>query len=400
MEGKRLIIVLPSMMMIVVLLCTIFEGSLATSSIVFSLSGNAYPKGAYFVDIHIGDQAEPFELHVDTGSSLTWVKCVEPFENYAQPQEGLYKPPKHSIVQCQDPLCAVVQGKKYNCENTTNRCDYIFEYDDGSLAHGYLVNDHFHLRLFNGSIIRSLLVFGCGYKQTGAFDGAGIFGLSRGPLGFSSQIHSQGLTQQVTSHCLSSRGGGFLFIGDDLVPPSGISWTPITSTSNHGQDYGSGPVELLFNGSSTQVRGLQFIFDSGSDLSYLNHPPYQDTLDWISDALKRTPLIRTQPMGIFPICWKHNKSPIRSFDDVKNYFKSLTLNFTNVPNVKLNLPVHAYLIRVGVNVCLAILDCGQVDVENPNVIGVFSMQDKLMIYDNVNHRIGWASSNCNMPAWR
>ncbi|KAF5735411.1 aspartic proteinase Asp1-like isoform X2 [Tripterygium wilfordii] len=343
MEGKRLIIVLPSMMMIVVLLCTIFEGSLATSSIVFSLSGNAYPKGAYFVDIYIGDQAKPFELHVDTGSSLTWVKCVEPFENYAQSM-------------------------------TIFICDF--------------------------SMALSFVHFWCGYKQTGAFDGAGIFGLSRGPLGFSSQIHSQGLTQQVTSHCLSSRGGGFLFIGDDLVPPSGISWTPITIKSNHGQDYGSGPVELLFNGSSTQVRGLQFVFDSGSDLSYLNHPPYQDTLDWISDALKRTPLIRTQPMGIFPICWKHNKIPIRSFDDVKNYFKSLTLNFTNVPNIKLNLPVHAYLIHVGVNLCLAILDCGQVDVENPNVIGVFSMQDKLMIYDNVNHRIGWASRNCNMPAWR
>ncbi|XP_038678388.1 aspartic proteinase Asp1-like [Tripterygium wilfordii] len=329
-------------------------------------------KRAYFVDIYIGDQAKPFELHVDTGSSLTWVKCVEPFENYAQ----------HNY------LCADQSPRKvYTSRQNIALCNVRIPYS-------------MTIFICDFSMALSFVHFWCGYKQTGAFDGAGIFGLSRGPLGFSSQIHSQGLTQQVTSHCLSSRGGGFLFIGDDLVPPSGISWTPITIKSNHGQDYGSGPVELLFNGSSTQVRGLQFVFDSGSDLSYLNHPPYQDTLDWISDALKRTPLIRTQPMGIFPICWKHNKIPIRSFDDVKNYFKSLTLNFTNVPNIKLNLPVHAYLIHVGVNLCLAILDCGQVDVENPNVIGVFSMQDKLMIYDNVNHRIGWASRNCNMPAWR
>ncbi|XP_038695801.1 aspartic proteinase Asp1-like isoform X2 [Tripterygium wilfordii] len=348
-EGKRLIIVLPSMMMIVVLLCTIFEGSLATSSVVFSLSGNAYPKGAYFVDIRIGNQAKPFELHVDTGSSLTWVKCVAPFESSTQPQEGLYKPPKQSIVQCQDPLCAAVQGKKYDCENPTDRCDYVFKYDDDSLAYGYLVKDHFHLRLFNGHATRAPLVFGCGYKQTGDFDGAGIFGLSRGSLGFLSQMHSQGLTQEVIGHCFNSRGGGFLYIGDDLVNPLEVSWTPITSTSNHGQDYGSEPVELLFDGSSTQVRGLQFVFDSGSGLSYLNQQPYQDTLDLISDALEGTPLIRTQPMTIFSICWKHNQNAIRSFDDVNNYFKSLTLNFTNVPNVKLNLPVQDYLTLVGVS---------------------------------------------------
>ncbi|XP_038693767.1 aspartyl protease APCB1-like [Tripterygium wilfordii] len=216
----------------------------------------------------------------------------------SKPQEGLYKPPKNSSVQCQDSLCVAIQRKEHNCANPTDRCEYVLQYDDNSSTHGYLVRDHFHLRLFNGSIIHSPLVFGCGYKQTEDFDGVGIVGLSRGPIDFLSQMHSQGLIQQVVGHCLSSRGGGFLFLGDDLVSLLGVSWTPMTN--NYGNGYLSGPVELLLGGSSTQ---------------------------------------------------------------------NLTLSFTDVPNVELNLPLQAYLILVRVNRCLSIYGADQAELEYPDVIG-------------------------------
>jgi hypothetical protein len=46
-----------------------------------------------------------------------------------------------------------------------------------------------------------------------------------------SQLNAIGLTRNVVGHCLSGRGGGFLFFGDDLVPSSGVVWTPISRNS-------------------------------------------------------------------------------------------------------------------------------------------------------------------------
>ncbi|XP_038678430.1 aspartyl protease APCB1-like [Tripterygium wilfordii] len=285
---------------------------------------------AYFTNIKIGNPPKSFELNVDTGSALTWVQCDGPCLSCTLPPDRLYTPPEGSVVPCGDPICALLQGDEPNCEEPTDRCDYVIRYGDRSSTHGYLVKDQFPLQLVDGSVIESPLVFGCGYNQTGVFKGAGILGLNRGRVGFLSQMHLQGVIQPVVGHCLSTgKRGGFLFLGDDLVPPSGISWTPITNTLS--ETYSSGPVNLLFDKSTTQVTDLQFNFDSGSTFSFLNKTTYKTTL--------------SQMKG---------------------------------------------------RVCLGIADGSIIGLENTNVIGAVSMQDKLVIYDNVNHRIGWTSWNCSV----
>lgn len=45
--------------------------------------------------------------------------------------------------------------------------------------------------------------------------------------------------------------------------------------------YSLGPVELLFNGKTTSVKGLELIFDSGSSYTYLNSQAYQDIVDLV-----------------------------------------------------------------------------------------------------------------------
>lgn len=74
----------------------------------------------------------------------------------------------------------------------------------------------------------------CGYNQK--FSGshsppstAGVLGLGNGKVNIVSQLRNIGIAKNVLGHCLSGRGGGFLFLGDDLVPSSGIVWTPISS---------------------------------------------------------------------------------------------------------------------------------------------------------------------------
>ena len=76
------------------------------------------------------------------------------------------------------------------------------------------------------------LVCRCGYDQV---PGAsyhpldGILGLGKGKSSIVSQLHSQKLIRNVVGHCLSGRGGGFLFFGDDLYDSSRVVWTSMSS---------------------------------------------------------------------------------------------------------------------------------------------------------------------------
>lgn len=77
----------------------------------------------------------------------------------------------------------------------------------------------------------------CGYNQevpasTPAPFTDGILGLGNGKSSVLSQLSSLGLIRNVVGHCLSGQGGGFLFFGDDVLPSSGIVWTPILRASS------------------------------------------------------------------------------------------------------------------------------------------------------------------------
>lgn len=79
-------------------------------------------------------------------------------------------------------------------------------------------------------------LFRCGYDQQNPGPHpppptAGILGLGRGKVSISTQLSSLGVTKNVIVHCLSHNGKGFLSIGDELVPSSGVTWTPVARNS-------------------------------------------------------------------------------------------------------------------------------------------------------------------------
>ncbi|XP_062159391.1 aspartic proteinase Asp1-like isoform X1 [Alnus glutinosa] len=369
------------------------------SSVVFPVQGNVYPLGYYFVNLNIGHPPKQYDLDIDTGSDLTWVQCDAPCTGCTKPRDRLYKP-SNNVVSCGDPACAAMHwlGNSH-CKDPKEQCDYEVTYADQGSSLGVLVKDYFPLRFTNGSIIGPRLAFGCGYDQK--YNGphsppstAGVLGLGNGKANIVSQLNAIGLTRNVVGHCLSGRGGGFLFFGDDLVPSSGVVWTPISrnSAENH---YSSGPAELLFGGKSTGVKGLLVVFDSGSSYTYFNSQAYQATVNLIKKELNGKPLKDAAEDKSLSICWK-GKKPFKSVGDVKNYFKPLVLSFTNAKNVQLNLPPEAYLIvtKFG-NACLGILNGAEIGLGNLNIIGDISLQDRMVIYDNEKQQIGWTPANCD-----
>ncbi|KAL5555217.1 hypothetical protein UlMin_037453 [Ulmus minor] len=365
------------------------------SSVVFPIHGNVYPIGHYNVTLNIGQPPKPYFLDPDTGSDLTWLQCDAPCVQCTQTPHPLYRP-SNDLVACRDPLCLALHSPgDPRCDNP-NQCDYEVEYADGGSSLGVLVKDAFLFNFISGTQIRPRLALGCGYYQTpssSAHHLDGVLGLGKGKVSIVSQLHSQGLVRNVIGHCLSGRGGGFLFFGDDIYDSSRVAWAPM---SRHSKHYSPGYGELMFGGKHTGVKGLLTVFDSGSTYTYLNNQAYQALAIWIRDvtgkSLKEAPEDET-----LPLCWR-GKRPFKSVGEAKKYFKPLALLFNDDGRTKtqFEMPPEAYLIISSKgNVCLGILNGPEVVLQTNIIIGDISMQDKMVIYDNEKQAIGWIPANCD-----
>ncbi|KAH0972773.1 hypothetical protein GBA52_024929 [Prunus armeniaca] len=357
--------------------------------------------GTTTVSLNIGHPAKIFELDIDSGSDLTWVQCDAPCTGCTEPREHLYRP-NNNLLQCKDLLCTAFHSPaSHPCETTDDQCDYEVKYADHGSSLGVLVKDYFPLKFTNGSLLSLHLAFGCGYDQkyfgpvTPAT--AGVIGLGNGKVSILSQLSRLGLTRNVVGHCLSGRGGGFLFFGDDLSVhnPWHFHRDNNLMIFIFRKRCSCGPAELVFDGKATSVKGLDMIFDSGSSYNYFNSQAYQAIVTLVRNDLKGKPLKDATEDQSLPICWKGRK-PFKFVRDAKNYFKPLSLSFTNAKNVQRQLSPQTYLIvtKHG-NVCLGILNGTEVGLGNLNIIGDITLQDKMLIYDNENQRIGWAPANCN-----
>jgi len=371
-----------------------------SSTVVFPVSGNVYPLGYYYVLLNIGNPPKLFDLDIDTGSDLTWVQCDAPCNGCTKPRAKQYKP-NHNTLPCSHILCSGLDlPQDRPCADPEDQCDYEIGYSDHASSIGALVTDEVPLKLANGSIMNLRLTFGCGYDQQNPGPHpppptAGILGLGRGKVGLSTQLKSLGITKNVIVHCLSHTGKGFLSIGDELVPSSGVTWTSL-ATNSPSKNYMAGPAELLFNDKTTGVKGINVVFDSGSSYTYFNAEAYQAILDLIRKDLNGKPLTDTKDDKSLPVCWK-GKKPLKSLDEVKKYFKTITLRFGNQKNGQLfQVPPESYLIITEKGrVCLGILNGTEIGLEGYNIIGDISFQGIMVIYDNEKQRIGWISSDCD-----
>ncbi|XP_016555639.2 aspartic proteinase Asp1 isoform X1 [Capsicum annuum] len=367
-------------------------------TMVFSLDGNVYPKGDYQATLNVGQPPRPYSLDIDTGSDLTWLHCGIQGAKCLPAPHSPYRP-NNNLVKSNDPICASIQLPANQPPREPDQCDYEVVYADHCSSLGVLVRDVFPLKYTNGSAVVPPLVFGCGYDQEVPASAHapftdGILGLGSGKASVVSQMSSMGLIRNVIGHCLSGQGGGFLFLGDDVVPSSGIVWAPIVRAPSE-KHYSLGPADVLLGGQATGIKSLPMIFDSGSTFTYLNSEAYNTLLSLIKKNIDPKKLVDAVDEKALPVCWK-GPTPFRSIDEANSNFKSLTISFTSARNVQLQLTPKSYLVRTDSgNVCLGILDGTEAHLGDANLIGDISMLDKLVIYDNENQRVGWIPYNCN-----
>ncbi|XP_043717057.1 aspartyl protease APCB1 isoform X1 [Telopea speciosissima] len=377
-------------------------------STIFPIRGNMYPDGLYYALVLVGNPPRPYYLDMDTGSDLTWIQCDAPCVSCAKGPHPYYKPAKGNIVPHQDSLCTEVQTSQNHeqCESC-QQCDYEIEYADRSSSMGVLAKDELQLMIANGTEMQSNFVFGCAYDQQGQLsaspaDTDGILGLGRAKISLPSQLASQGIIHNVVGHCIRSDvdGGGYMFLGDDFVPRWGMTWVPMLNRPSinfyHSEivkiSYGS--AQLSLGGPDNSI--ARIAFDSGSSYTYFTKEAYSGLVASFKD-FSTDGLIRDESDSTLPICWRP-KFQIRSVKDVKRFFKPLNLQFGSgwwIVSTKLSIPPEGYLVISDKgNVCLGVLDGSEVHDGSTIILGDISLRGQLIVYDNINQKIGWIQSDC------
>ncbi|CAJ1960669.1 unnamed protein product [Sphenostylis stenocarpa] len=174
-------------------------------------SGASLGTGEYFVDMFVGTPPKHVWLILDTGSDLSWIQCDPCYDCFDQ--NGPHYNPKYSSsyrnISCYDPRCQLVSSPDplQRCKVENQTCPYFYDYADGSNTTGDFALEKFTVNLTstNGEEKFKMVVdvtFGCGHWNKGFFHGAaGLLGLGRGPLSFSSQLQS--IYGHSFSYCLT-----------------------------------------------------------------------------------------------------------------------------------------------------------------------------------------------------
>ncbi|KAK3156081.1 hypothetical protein QOZ80_2AG0102610 [Eleusine coracana subsp. coracana] len=369
----------------------------SSNHVKLDLHGNIYPDGEFYTTVKIGEQAKEYNLHVDTGSVLTWVQCSVPpgyckgpCKKWQQPYD-YYELIPAKVVRSTDPLCRMWLK---HTGDPNKGCSYKLGYSGGESSLGYLVHDMFPLR----SNDHHVFAFGCGYNQEGVHEPSqvgGVLALGRdgSPVALTSQLKQQSvITKNVISHCFRARGGGFLFIGEVTHSSAGISWVALDRNTGNGHYSPAVQAALHFQGKPISNNLMKVVFDSGTTYTLFDREPYQMTVNAVKASLHRS--LREVEDPAMELCWR-GAGMFGSVYEVKPLFKTLALVFKKANKIisTLEIPPENYLIISGNgNVCFAIHP--NPVVGGMNVIGAVTMQDRIIIYDNEAKQIGWVHGPC------
>jgi len=206
-----------------------------------------------------------------------------------------------------------------------------------------------------------------------------------------SQLASQGIAPKAFSHCLKGEddGGGILVLGE-IVHPN-IVYSPLVPQQPH---YNLNLQSISVNGrrlsidpavfATTSNRGT--IVDSGTTLAYLAEDAYAPFITAINNALSQN--VRT-------VLTKGNQCYLIT-SSVADIFPLVSLNFAG--DASMVLRPQDYLIQqnsIG-NAAVWCIGFQKIPGQGITILGDLVLKDKIVVYDLVGHRIGWANYDCSM----
>ncbi|CAL9748025.1 unnamed protein product [Musa acuminata subsp. burmannicoides] len=378
-------------------------------------SGVTLGSGEYFIDVFVGTPPRRFSLILDTGSDLNWIQCL-PCHDCFEQHGPVYDPAASSSyrnISCADPRCGLVSSPDppRPCGTSVadghgDACPYYYWYGDRSNTTGDLALETFTVNLTSpdgaGDGFRRVddVIFGCGHWNRGLFHGAaGLLGLGRGPLSFSSQLGSS--YGHTFSYCLVDRNSDLsvsskLIFGDDesLLRHPDLNYTSFVAGKENPADtfYYIQIESIVVGGEALQIPRETWepakdgsggtIIDSGTTLSYFTDPVYQKIREAFVKKVTKYPVVEDVPV----------LSPCYNVTGVaKVELPALAIRFGD--GAVWNFPVENYFIRLEPDeiMCLAILPTPQSSL---SILGNYQQQNFHISYDTKNSRLGFAPARC------
>ncbi|KAJ4975089.1 hypothetical protein NE237_000195 [Protea cynaroides] len=383
----------------------------STGNLVATLeSGVTLGSGEYFMDVFVGTPPKHFSLILDTGSDLNWIQCLPCHDCFEQ--NGPYYNPQESSsfhnISCHDPHCELVSSPDppRPCKSENQSCPYFYWYGDLSNTTGDFAVETFTINLTTPSGQSESqkvenVMFGCGHWNRGLFHGAaGLLGLGRGPLSFSSQLRS--LYGHTFSYCLVDRNSDMsvtskLIFGEDksLMSHPNLKFTSLVAGKENPVDtfYYVQIKSIMVGGEVLKIPKETWqlsaegaggtIIDSGTTLSYFADPAYQIIKEAFVKKVKGYSVVNDFPM--LDPCY--NVSGVEKVE-----LPEFAILFED--GALWNFPVENYFIQLEPEeiVCLAILGTPHSSL---SILGNYQQQNFHILYDTKKSRLGFAPMKCS-----
>lgn len=373
-------------------------------------SGVSLGSGEYFMDVFLGTPPKHYSLILDTGSDLNWIQCAPCYDCFEQ--NGPFYDPKESTsyknISCHDPRCQLVSSPEppHPCKADNQSCPYYYWYGDSSNTTGDFALETFTVNLTSLSGESEFkkvenVMFGCGHWNRGLFHGAaGLLGLGRGPLSFSSQLQSY--YGQSFSYCLVDRNSDSsvsskLIFGEDkdLLHHPELNFTTFVGGKDNPADtfYYVQIKSILVGGEVLDIPEETWnltpegaggtIVDSGTTLSYFADPAYNVIKEAFMKKVKNYAIVEDFP--ILVPCY--NVSGVEKVE-----LPSFGIVFAD--GAVWTFPVENYFIKIEPEevVCLAILGTPRTAL---SIIGNYQQQNFHIMYDTRQSRLGYAPTKCS-----
>ncbi|KAK4766477.1 hypothetical protein SAY87_008119 [Trapa incisa] len=372
-------------------------------------SGVSLNSGEYFMDVFIGTPPKHFLLILDTGSDLNWIQCVPCHDCFEQ--NGPHYDPKGSTsyksIGCGDSRCGMVSSPDppHPCKDDRHSCPYFYWYGDSSNTTGDFAEETFTVNLTapdGKPRYRRVenVMFGCGHWNRGLFHGAaGLLGLGRGQLSFSSQLQS--LYGHSFSYCLVDRNSDAsvsskLIFGEDkeLLSHPNLNFTSFLAGKANPTDtfYYLQIKSILVGGEALDIPKDTWelsedgsggtIIDSGTTLSYFAEPANTTIKEaFVRKVGDKYPLVRDIQF-LYP-CYNVSGA-------LKRELPEFGIEFGD--GAVWNFPLENYFIDLSEDViCLALMGTPKSAL---SIIGNYQQQNFHILYDTKRSRLGYAPRRC------
>ncbi|KAE8665120.1 Aspartic proteinase A1 isoform 1 [Hibiscus syriacus] len=361
--------------------------------------------GQYFVSFRIGSPPRKFIMIIDTGSSLTWMKCKYKckgcFKDRVSHNERILNAKTSRTfrpIPCSSHICKQDLARSFSlqhCPRPSAPCSYDYRYSDGTKVLGFFGNDTAIVRLTDGRKVKvPEVMIGCSETIMGEFhDIDGVMG-----LGF--EWHSFALKAArkfgykfsycLVDHLSPSNLVNFLVFGDvnDPMTPK-LQYTELILGIVNPY-YAVNVSGISIDGKMLKIpshvwdirSGGGVIVDSGCSLTQLVRPVFDRVV-----AAFKAPLSKFKKLSI------DSEGPDICFDDTgykESLMPKLVIHFAD--GAKLTPPVKSYVLDAAEGEkCLGFT---ATPWPGSTVIGNILQQNHMWEFDLLNSKLGFAPSSC------